>query len=168
MLGKLVIDDETGEKLTELNPGDRIVRGKTVEYLRTTQEWKIENFFKGNLDEIKKLLKELSPNEKAILFTVSPYVGYDDCCLKHENNGHMLTFDIIVELSGLSRGAVSKALNDLQDKDILYKGENGKEKQYFVNPWIFAKGNRVNKVLKTMFRNYRIRVINKKWKDLKD
>lgn len=166
-MGRIVIDSDSGEKLTDINPGDRLVRGKTVEYLSTTQEWKLEHFYKGNLQEIKKWLTDLSPNEKAILFTISPYVGYDDCCLKHEN-GNMITFDCIVELSGLSRSTVSEVMNSLILKDIIYKGKNGKERQYFVNPWLFAKGNRINKVLKTMFRNYRVRVVNKKWKDIRE
>lgn len=33
--------------------------------------------------------------------------------------------------------------------------------------WLFCKGNRINKVLKTMFKNYRIRVLGGvKWKDM--
>jgi hypothetical protein len=165
-MSKIVIDDKTGEKITELNPGDRIIRGKSIDYLNTTQEWKMEHFYKGNLEEIKRWMKDLVPNEKAILFTISPYVGYEDCCLKHLN-GDMIAFDDIVELSCLSRGTASVVINSLIEKDILYKGKNGKERQYFVNPWLFCKGNRVNRVLKTMFRNYRIRVIGKLWKDIR-
>ena len=158
---------KNGEKVGELFEGDMVLRKKSVLYLEQTQEWKMEHFFKGSPVEIRKWLKELTPNEKCILFTVSPYVGFTDCCLKHEN-GNMLTFDDIVELSCLSRGAVSETLNGLLQKDILYKGKNAKERQYFVNPWIFCKGNRINKVLQTMFRNYKIRVLGgKKWKDVK-
>jgi len=165
-MSKLVVDSDTGEISTEIYPGDRIVRGKTIEYLNSTQEWKMEHFYKGNLEEIKRWMKDLKPNEKAILFTISPYVGYEDCCLTHLN-GNMITFDDIVELSCLSRGTASEVINSLIDKDILYKGKNGKERQYFVNPWLFCKGVRINRVLKTMFRNYRIRIINKQWKDIK-
>jgi hypothetical protein len=72
----------------------------------------------------------------------------------------------LVEITGLSRGAVYDAINSLIRKDIIYKGRNSKNRQYFVNPWLFCKGNRINKVLKTMFKNYRIRVLGGvKWKD---
>jgi len=166
-MDRIVVDRGTGEITNELQPGDRIVRAKSIEYLQSIQEWKIEHFYKGNLSEIKKWMKDLTPNEKAILFTVSPYINYEDCCLKQEN-GSMLTFDNIVELSGLSRGAVSQAINSLIKKDILYRGKNSKERQYFMNPWLFCKGNRINKVLQTMFRNYKVRVCNNmKWKDIK-
>ncbi len=167
-MDRIIVNRETGEITTELHPGDRVVRAKSIEYLQSVQEWKIEHFYKGNLSEIKKWMKKLSPNEKAILFTVSPYVGYEDCCLKHEN-GKMITFDNIVELSGLSRGAVSKTINRLIKKDILYRGKNSKERQYFVNPWLFCKGNRINKVLQTMFKNYRVKICNgMRWIDIKE
>lgn len=162
-----VVDTISGEVHKELDPGDRILRKKSVDYLRSVKEWKIDHFYKGNLREIAKWMKDLSPNEKAVLFTVSPYVGYEDCCLKHEN-GDMLTFGFIVEMSGLSRGAVSYVINSLIKKDILYRGKNSRERQYFMNPWLFCKGHRINTVLQTMFRNYKIRVCqNIKWGNLK-
>lgn len=162
-----LVDVETGELTGTLNEGDRILRKESLLFLSATQEWHIEHFYKGHLGEIKKWMKDLTPNEKAVLFTISPYVGYSDCCLKHDN-GAMLTFDDIVDMSGLSRGAVSETLNLLQKKDILYKGKNSKERQYFMNPWLFCKGSRINKVLQMMFRNYKIRVMgNKTWKNVK-
>jgi len=164
---RLVVNFDTGEVINEMHGKDHIVREATAEYLSQTSEWKIEHFYKGNLSEINQWMMDLSPNEKAVLFTVSPYVWYEDCCLKR-SNGDMLTFDNIVELSGLSRGAVSQTLNSLIKKDILCRNMNSKERQYFMNPWLFCKGNRINKVLQTMFRNYGIRVYGGiKWKDLK-
>jgi hypothetical protein len=165
-MDKDIVDIRTGEVVDRLVSGDRIVREKSVEYLTAIRIWKVDHFYKGNLGEIRKWMPELSPNEKALLFTVSPFVGYEDCCLKKEN-GDMLAFDDMVMLSGLSRGAVSNTLNELISKDILYRGKNSRERQYFMNPWLFCKGNRINTVLKTMFQNYRIRVCaHRKWKDL--
>ena len=72
-----------------------------------------------------------------------------------------------MEISGISKGKISSVINGLVEKDILYKGKNSRNVQYFVNPWLFCKGNRINKVLKTMFKNYEIRTMDKtKWKDL--
>jgi DNA-binding MarR family transcriptional regulator len=151
-----------------MSPGDRVIRGKTIDYLNGSSEWKIEHFFKGNIKEIQLWMDDLTANEKAVLFTISPYVGYDDCCLK-KLNGDMLRFDDIVRMSGLSRSTVSEVLNSLQKKDILCKNTNSRERQYFVNPWLFCRGSRVNKVLQTMFRNYGVRVYGgTKWKNLKD
>lgn len=167
---RMIVNMDTGGCDGMIHPGDKIkiTRAESIEYLSQYSEWKIGHFYKGNLPELKRWMKDLSPGEKAILFTVSPYVWFTDCCLK-KGDGDMLTFDDIVELSGLSRGAVSTILNSLIDKDILYRGKNSKERQYFMNPWLVCKGDRINQVLKTMFRNYRIRVLDgRKWKDVKD
>ncbi len=165
-----IVDTDTGEIKNEIHAGDKckITRKESIEYLSQFRDWKIEHFYKGHIEEIRQLMKELSTVEKAFLFSIAPYVGYEDCCLKYDN-GNELSFDDMVKLTGLSRGTLSNVITGLIKKDIIYRGKNSKSRQYFVNPWIFCKGNRINKVLKTMFRNYKIRVFNgKKWKDVKD
>lgn len=124
----------------------------------------MESFFKGNIEEIKAVMIDLNVYEKAFLYSIVPYMGYDDCCLKYRN-GNELTFDKLVEISGISKGKLSEVIKDLIKKDILYKGKNSQNAQYFVNPWLFCKGNRINKVLKRMFRNYKIRIYGIKWGD---
>ena len=167
-MGRLLVLENSGEVLTEMKAGDMIVRKRSVEYLESVKVWKIDHFYKGNLREIAKWMKELSPHEKALLFTVSPYVGYEDCCLKKEN-GDMFRFKDMVEQSCMSRATVAKSLGGLIAKDILYLGKNSKGRQYFMNPWLFSRGHRINNILKTMFSNYRIKVCqNVKWGSLKD
>jgi len=69
----------------------------------------------------------------------------------------------------MSRGLLYETIKSLAKKDIIYRGKNSKNRQYFVNPWLFCKGNRINKVLKTMFKNYRIKILGgKQWKYVKD
>jgi hypothetical protein len=167
----LVVSKDTGEVKTKINPGDKIVRAKSIDSFKkkpdeSTDEWKMEHFYKGHTEEIQKIMKELSVNEKAFLFSIAPYVGYEDCCLKYANNKD-LTMDGLVEISGMCRSVVFNVVASLIDKDILYRGKNSKNRQYFVNPWLFCKGQRINKVLKTMFKNYRVRVAgNVRWGDL--
>lgn len=166
MIGSIINSD--GEILGEICEGDRILRKKISDKIETTNVWKIEHFYKGHISEIRKVLGELNTNERAFLFSIATYVGYEDCCLKYDN-GNELNFDALVELSKMGRGTVSEVINGLIKKDILYKGKNSsRDRQYFVNPWLFCKGNRINKVLKTMFKNYKIRVLNnKEWGKLK-
>lgn len=114
-------------------------------------------------------MKDLDVYEKAFLFSIAPYVGYEDCCLKYPSNGIELKFETLVDISGISRSKLSTVIASLVGKDILYKGKNSKTTQYFVNPWLFCKGNRINKVLKTMFKNYQIQVKDgTRWKDLEE
>lgn len=163
-----VVSKETGEVVNTLYEGDRTVRKKSVEYLESTQEWKIEHYFKGHIGEIEKWMNDLNMAEKAFLFSIVPFISYTDCHLQYINGQDIGTEDL-VKISGMARGTVYETINSLIKKDILYKGRNSKGRQYFINPWLFCKGNRINIVLQTMFKNYRIRVLGgKRWKDVKD
>lgn len=130
--------------------------------------WIVDTFYKGNVPELKAIMKELDTYEKALLYSVAPYIGYEDCCIRH-TNGKELNVEDVAELSGMSRNKAFEVVKGLIEKDILYKGKNSKNVQYFVNPWLFSKGTRVNRVLKRMFKNYRIRTKNNvKWGELNE
>lgn len=164
---RATIVNDDGEITGYFEEGDRLLKGKSIEYLQVTDTWKMENFFKGNVGELRKQLQALSMTEKAFLFCMATYVGYDDCCLKYDN-GNELSFDDMVTISAMSRSTVSQVITSLISKDIIYKGNNSQTRQYFVNPWLFCKGNRINKVLKTMFKNYKVKILGGiKWKDVR-
>ena len=154
---------ESYKNRLEKNIEQRIKELKADNY----ETWAMECFYKGNVRELKEVMPDLDVYEKAFLFSIAPYVGYEDCRIKHIN-GNDLSFEKIVEVSGISKGKLSEVIKGLIYRDILYKGKNSKNTQYFVNPWLFCKGNRINKVLKGMFRNYRIRILDKKWKEIID
>ena len=174
----IVVDDKTGEITNDMYAGDKIVRANSKQsykkYVKKNsesepdyQKWDLDNFYRANISELTLLLDDLSQSEKAFLLSVSPYISFEDSHLKYGNNKDIGTEDLI-DITKMSRTTVYKTIESLIDKDILYKGRNSKSRQYFVNPWIFSKGNRINKVLKTMFGNYRIRILdNKRWKDIK-
>lgn len=163
----IIINPDTGEEMGFLCDGDRVVRKASIEFLTTTQEWKMEQFFKGHIGEIKKWMDELSVYEKSFLFSIVPYISYDDCHLQYGNGRDIGTEDL-VGITKMARRMVYEVINSLTEKDILYRGKNSKNRQYFVNPWLFCKGNRINKVLRTMFKNYRIRVLGGlQWKDVR-
>jgi len=163
--------DKDGKRVSPVYEGDRLQRGASLDAYRNKkmredaanksgdkQEWNLEHFFKGHIPEIRELMKSLSVFERAFLFSIATYVGYEDCCIKHDN-GVCLDFEALVYISGMSRGKLSPVLSGLIKADIIYKGNNSKGLQYFVNPWIYCKGVRINCVLKTMFKNYHIWVL---------
>lgn len=171
-----VVDKETGEIVNDLYPGDKIVRAESKKsYKKYTnskketpeyEKWDLDNFYRANISELSLLMKELSQTEKAFLFSISPYVSFEDSHLQYRNGVDIGTEDL-VKITGMSRATVYRTIDDLISKDVLYKGKNSRSRQYFVNPWLFSKGNRINKVLKTMFKNYKIRMLdNVRWKDL--
>jgi len=163
----LIVNSTTGEVTGELCEGDRVLKKATIDHLSNYQEWHIENFYKGHAAELRKVLLDLSVYEKAFVLAVATYVGYDDCCIKYPN-GNDITSEDLVALTGLGRTKLFETIDSLVKKDVIYKGKNSKGRQYFMNPWLFCKGNRINKVLKAMFKNYRVRVLGGvQWKNLK-
>lgn len=163
----IIIDPDTGLQTGYIAEGDKIIRKASMDYLNNTDEWRIESFVKGHTAELKKWMDDLSSLDKAFLFSVAPYISYDDCHLQHLNGNDITTSDLI-DVVSLDKTRLHQVINSLISKDILYKGKNSKNRQYFVNPWLFCKGNRINRVLKTMFKNYRIRVLGGvRWCDLK-
>lgn len=166
-----IVKHDTGEIIGMIEEGDRIIKGKSMKVFQQmkdeTEEWIIENFYKGNVDELELWINDLSITEKAFLFSIVPYISYDDCHLEYKNHTDISTEDL-PKITGMSRNTVYDVIKTLIDKDILYKGENSKNRQFFINPWLFCRGQRINKVLKAMFKNYKIRVYGgKKWDKLK-
>ena len=66
----IIIDEQTGEIVDEIHPGDRILRKESVEYLEHYQVWHLENYYKGHAPELKKIMPELNAYERAFLFTI--------------------------------------------------------------------------------------------------
>lgn len=169
---RIVIDADTGEVLTRLEEGDRIIRSKSIEYLEDFESWKKVGFFKGYTDELRMVIPTLSTTEKAVLLSLLPYVSATACDMKFSNgiefsNGKDMKLEGVIKVCGLSRNTTVDVINSLVKKDILYKGRNSKGNQFFMNPWLIHRGGTINKTLKTMFENYRIKTKgNVKWKDL--
>lgn len=167
-MGRIIVNDDTGEKTGSLNMGDRIVRAKSIEHLNEYEIWTIKHFYKGNVDEIRKLLQDLSQNERAFLFSVVTYIGYNDCCIKYDDGKTMDASDL-ARITKMGKSLLYSVIESLRQKDIIYKGKNSGGMQYFVNPWLFSKGSKINSVLRTMFKNYKIKVMeNKTWGSIKE
>jgi regulator of RNase E activity RraB len=179
-----VVNAETGEITNQIFEGDSILRKESQDALKKLKEvkeskeepqkqcetliWNMSNFMKMNIIEVRLWMDDLNQAEKAFLFSIVPCVSYDDCHLQTHDGKDIGTEDL-VRITKLSRSLVYETIETLIKKDILYKGKNSKNRQYFVNPWIFCKGNRINRVLKTMFKNYKIRILGgKQWKDVKE
>lgn len=163
----LVVDKSTGEIKDSIMVGDKvsIIRGPKSEFLANTMAIPFQSFVKLNGEEISLLARELNKGDLALLIALSRYVGYYDNCLK-DRRGNPLTMAEIACKVGMPRSTVYKAINRLIAENIVCKARTS-EFQLFVCPLLFCKGNRSNKVLQTMFRNYRVRSRgNIKWHKL--
>ncbi len=111
------------------------------------------------------MLNELDIYEKSFLYSIAAYVGYEDGCLKYDN-GKEINFESLIEITQISRRKLKDVINQLVNKKVLYKKKKGRNIQYFVNPWLISKGNRISKKLRTMFKEYNIKIYKKKWREL--
>ncbi len=173
---RLVIGDD-GVVLTELYDGDRIVRANSIESYKEQRQRQLDyllehkdyinydEFLLVNGKELKLVLEDLDDREKACVLSILPYVRYQSCLICYKN-GKAINADDIGSIVGKSRRRALEAIEKLIKKGILYKGRNSHEVQYFFNPFLVKKGQYVDKVLKTMFRNYYIRSLGKKVNEL--
>ena len=162
-----VIERTTGEVMDSIMEGDRIriTRKEKVEFLESTISIPFTSFAKLNTAEIAFLAKELSKPDFVFLLSLSDFVGYHDNCIKNRRGVPMSVEDIAARL-GISRATAYRSVERLMKENILCKAKTS-EFQLFVCPLIYCKGNRTNKVLQTMFRNYRVRSKgNAKWQRL--
>lgn len=129
-----------------------------------------EKYFGFNKDKnfvklysgISELKKRLTDREFAVAIALSDFVCYDDCCLREggHGNGSILTMKDLAEKLDMTYDNIKKILLSLRKKKILGIFLTGKnDKTITVNPYIFTRGNNVNKTVITYFEN-------SEWQDL--
>lgn len=166
----LLVDPETGEHMGNICEGDRILRDQSIKSFQEKEkkekdliEWDAQPFYKGFIQELKAVIPKLNTYEKVFLFSIMPYISYEDCCIK-DRKGNDIGTEELKLITGISRSLLYETIDTLIQKDIIYKGKNSRNRQYFVNPWLFCKGKQINKVLQTMFKNYYINIFGMTWK----
>ncbi|WIF94466.1 hypothetical protein [Caminicella sporogenes] len=105
--------------------------------------------FKNKIDEIKKEFG-LTLTEMGIIYTLSFYINYEDNLLCH-SNGNPLCKKDLQEILDLAHNAVDKYMNFLVKKGVLAKVKVKRSVNYYMNPYIFYKGNRIDNTLLNMF-----------------
>lgn len=165
-MNRAIIDTKSGEVLYELAKGDRVLRAASIERFRQINERSARHFVKADSTEGVLILKELSSNERSLMFLLQFYVAYETCLICYPN-GTALSLNDIVKLSGFSRPTVSKTLANLTEKLFIYREKSSSGYSYYMNPWIVSKG-KVNELsLINMFKDYEIRSKGKiKWGEL--
>jgi predicted transcriptional regulator len=114
-------------------------------------------------------LKYLTTEEKAFLFDIQPYIGFDSNCIVQdvkEKAPIPMTQTDLSNALGTSKTKISRVVNALVKKGIISKAESGQEgvnaRSYalFLNPNILFCGDKakVNETLKTMFRRPSIKI----------
>ena len=178
---RLYVIDPNTEKITNyINKGDRIVRKSSIDAFRSLKEqesegvcdkWEMREFYKANTEELQLVMKELTQFERSFMFSITPYISFEhnSLIMGKGNKAVDIGTEQLIEITGLSRSMLYEVVKSLIDKDIIFRGKNSKNTQYYVNPWLYCKGNRINKVLRNMFKNYKILTQGGVlWKDFDD
>ncbi len=152
------VDAETGEILSEIYEGDRIVHQKDED------EKTIDGFNHG-----KKFVKlyagvsklrgkgkdKLSDKEFAVTIALSDFVCFEDCCLREggHRNGKILTQAELAEKLDMQYKNFNNTFRSLRKKMVLGTFHTGGEEFITVNPWIFTRGTKVNSTVAAYFEN---------------
>lgn len=149
----LLSDDKTPVRTVDLFEGDAVLRDASKKYLKRTMDITGESpFVKTYTKPLTQLARQLSGAEMNMVYYLLPYISYESGALKHQN-GKLLTRAFIALEMGQSERTVDRILQSLKSKKVISHNYVGKEVQYFVNPWLFMKGQRINKTLYEMFKN---------------
>lgn len=114
-------------------------------------------FLKLFVDEMDYLTKEvLKDNEIVLLTKLTKHICYRSSCLVVNGcreDSRPLTQTEIIGVSGKAKQNAIPIIKGLVNKKVLFEGKRGdKDKIYFVNPYLFMRGNDINKSLLKMFQ----------------
>lgn len=116
---------------------------------RFEPEKKFTKSFHSKLQNIRNEFS-LSTMEMGIIFTLSFHIGYEDNLLCHDNGTPLKKKDLS-KILDLAHNAIDKYMASLVDKGILAKVKVKRSVNYYLNPYIFYRGSRIDNTLLNMF-----------------
>lgn len=153
MIKDYIIDGDSGEVKRELNGDYRIISIKQDEFLKETMEFnKDEKFIKKFSRTSLKLYKSLNNAELLILEIMLQYLRYTSGVVAFENGIH-ITKHHLSEMSEYSVRNVERLIKGLIDKQVIARCRTGNDIMYYINPFLYVKGERINKTLFEIFKN---------------
>lgn len=163
-----IIDLDSGE-VVELEAGDRIkvIRESSInshkknieniseqELINKVEINEKESFVKAYVRPMIDLGNSLTGAEMNLVYYMLPYLNYCNGMIT-ANNGRPLAKEKIVRDLGVNKRQIEKLIKNLKDKQVIGIHKTGHEVQYFMNPWLFMKGQKINRTLHVMFKNTR-------------
>ena len=152
-MSKIVVETETGEVLTEINPGDRIVRSNSAEALKDLESApKGETFTKLYHKVVPKLAQcKLSSAEWAIFLYLGTNLRYVSNVSKYRN-GQLITRDNLQRDLKLPEITVKRSILRLIREGLIVEAKTIEGKVFVVNPFVLSVGDKVSKTVYDLFR----------------
>jgi len=153
---RAVVDTATGEYITSLLPGDKIMHREIIDRLQLEDASKMifapETWGKAYDGAIGKLARlKLTAAEYRIILLMLPLIRPCSGLVAYGNYKPVQIDYIITEL-GMTRKTANASLHTLADLRVIYYGESGKEFSVLFNPYIYNRGRYINKTLHDIFR----------------
>jgi hypothetical protein len=148
--------NDNDEEIGQIYEGDRIVRKKSIEFLKDTITWKTKDpFIKMFPESLRVVALNSSGTELAIIMSLVECIDYDTGMLS-SHKGFPITNIDIEDITGFNKKTIIVAMDNIVCNKIFSRNKVGRSYQYFANPFIFMKGKRITTTLHAMFKNYKI------------
>jgi hypothetical protein len=150
---RLVINSETGEILTALKDGDRILRATSI---ASNAEFEVipvsESFTKLYHKIILTLIEcELSASELIVFMHLAVNLRYMSNVAKY-HNGKLITRMNLQQDLQLSEPTVKRSVYGLIKAGLIVEASTTEGKVFIVNPYVVMVGDKVNKTIFDLFR----------------
>ena len=170
---KALVYKDNNEFIREVPSDAKVVTSKQSEHVKnkyaakqryieeqekghTLLTWKYDDFVKVNTSEYRELVNCLTMSELGFFSAISTYVNYRHGCLVH-SNGKNVTAENMEKMTGQSRTTVARMIKSLMSKNVMAVLNSADGTQYYINPFIYAKGDNINATLSKMFGGYSIK-----------
>jgi len=162
-----LVNTETGTILDEFKAGDRlsIQRSEQIDYVKThIQNFNADKSFIKIYDDVIPLLEQYLTNpEFKFVIILSPHVSYEDCVIRETTSrkSRVLTISDIAKIHGYKYDYAKKIMLSLKHKGVIGKHDSGSilpgatevKTVYTVNPYIYFRGNNINKTIFSFYEN---------------
>jgi hypothetical protein len=150
---KVVIVPETGECLTEIFDGDRIIRGSSIEALKELESApKGETYTKIYRKVIPMIVDcKLTAAELLVFMYLASNLRYISNVAKFPNGKLIMRENMQHDLR-LSEITVKRSLYRLIKEGLIVEANTIEGKVFIVNPFVMSVGDRINKTVYDLFR----------------
>jgi hypothetical protein len=152
-MDRLVINPETGEILTVLVDGDRIIRSRSIDALSELENAPKNETFTKLYHKIVPLMVEcdLSASELMIFMHLAVNLRYLSNVAKYPN-GKLINRNNLQSDLHLSEPTIKRAIYRLVKFGLIVEALTLEGKVFIVNPYVVAVGDKINKTVYDLFR----------------
>ena len=152
-MSKVVLETETGEIVTNLNDGDRILRANSIEAFKKLETPpKGESFSKLYHKVLPKLAQcKLSSAEWAVFLYLGTNLRYISNVAQYRN-GRLITRENLSADLKLPEITVKRAVLRLIKEGLIIEARTIEGKVFVINPFVVSVGGKISKTVYDLFR----------------